>query len=73
LCERQESKSWRRTIFAVRVLGYATMPEESWTRFSSFWGTFPFRQQNDTLAASSACVTPVNDRIGIEPEADIAS
>jgi len=47
--------------------------EESWNRYSSFWGMFPFRRPNIYLGCKQRIRSAVNDRIGIEPVVKMAA
>jgi hypothetical protein len=55
--------------FAERVPDSATPREESWSRSSFFWDTFPFRPPNATWVASSG----FGRRSTIESESSLVS
>jgi hypothetical protein len=49
------------------VLGSATLREESWSRFSSFWDSVSVQTTERYLGCKQRIRSAVNDRIGIEP------
>ena len=55
---RLESTSYRRTISAEPVHGFATPPEANWSKSNFCSVTFRFRQRNDISVANSGFKMP---------------
>jgi integrase len=66
---RAASRGWHRTTCAARAPGCATWRVANSSRSSSSWGMSPSRRRSDTSGASRSFDAPVNDRLGIEPDA----
>jgi hypothetical protein len=59
------SKSWHRTIFGVHARDFVIWPAA--IRFSSSWGTFPFRPRNAIWDANRSCGVPLTISSGSSP------
>ena len=47
-----------------------TSPVVNWTKSNFCWGTFRFRPPNPTLGCKQKLRSAVNDRLGLEPDAE---